>query len=530
MKLRHRFRDLRIRTKLVLLIAILMGGISSFVSIYFPGRQEEREILALAAKARSIADMTAFTVAPALVFGDRRTLEESLEAARQNRDLEYVVTVDDSGRVMGAYNFSGAQKGGYTVADAAGHIPRDQKVYRVISPVSFDRREIGRVYLGLSLADLRADTGRARSGLLGVSILIFIIGTVSVVAIGTVLTEPLRKMVEAARQIALGDLSVRASVTSGDEAGQLAGAFNRMVQTLETTHSEIAEANRSLERRVEKRTRELSQQIADRKDAEEKLRQSEEQFRLISENMADMIALLDIEGRYVYNSPSYRVVLGESGALKGTDAFDAIHPEDRGRIREVFAETVRTGAGQRVEYRYLLPDASVRHIESQASAVRTAGGNVSYVIVVSRDITEKKLLERKFLRAQRMESLGTLASGIAHDLNNVLAPIIMSVDMLRSRLPGKGDQRLLDALESSAKRGAGIVKQVLAFGRGLSWTWWTRRCRSCWRGSGSLSSPNTSFRKSRRSSRRSFRSPSISDRISPGTSGPSRQIPRRCTR
>jgi PAS domain S-box-containing protein len=79
------------------------------------------------------------------------------------------------------------------------------------------------------------------------------------------------------------------------------------------------------------------------------------------------------------------------------------------------------------------------------------------------DITEKKLLEERFLHAQRIESIGMLAAGIAHDLNNVLAPIIFAAPMLRGSLPAERDRRILDTLETSAQRGAGLVKQILGF-------------------------------------------------------------------
>jgi PAS domain S-box-containing protein len=83
------------------------------------------------------------------------------------------------------------------------------------------------------------------------------------------------------------------------------------------------------------------------------------------------------------------------------------------------------------------------------------------------DLTERKKLEQHFLRAQRMESIGTLAGGIAHDLNNVLAPITMSIDLLKMRFTDEGSQELLAALRSSAQRGAEMVRQVLSFARGV---------------------------------------------------------------
>jgi signal transduction histidine kinase len=86
--------------------------------------------------------------------------------------------------------------------------------------------------------------------------------------------------------------------------------------------------------------------------------------------------------------------------------------------------------------------------------------------VINTDITERKKLEGQFLRAQRMESIGTLAGGIAHDLNNVLAPILMSIDLLRRKFSDSGADQVLEAIQLSALRGADLVRQILYFARG----------------------------------------------------------------
>ncbi|MCU0762891.1 MAG: ATP-binding protein, partial [Hydrogenophaga sp.] len=83
------------------------------------------------------------------------------------------------------------------------------------------------------------------------------------------------------------------------------------------------------------------------------------------------------------------------------------------------------------------------------------------------DVTQQKQLEQQFLRAQRMESIGTLAGGIAHDLNNVLSPILMSIHMLKEAVPDPEDQALLRTIEVSARRGADLIRQVLSFARGV---------------------------------------------------------------
>jgi two-component system, cell cycle sensor histidine kinase and response regulator CckA len=99
--------------------------------------------------------------------------------------------------------------------------------------------------------------------------------------------------------------------------------------------------------------------------------------------------------------------------------------------------------------------------------VRNEQGQPQSVFAINTDITEKKKLEDQFLRAQRLESIGVLASGIAHDLNNVLAPIIMGAPLLRDKVKDEASSDLLKTIESSARRGAAVVKQVLTFARGV---------------------------------------------------------------
>ncbi|MBD2562898.1 MULTISPECIES: hybrid sensor histidine kinase/response regulator [Nostoc] len=106
-------------------------------------------------------------------------------------------------------------------------------------------------------------------------------------------------------------------------------------------------------------------------------------------------------------------------------------------------------------------------VESRWTLVHEFGNQAQSILVVNTDITQKKQLEAQFLRAQRLESIGTLASGIAHDLNNVLAPILMTAQLLESQVNDERSRRLLPILITNAKRGASLVKQVLSFTRGL---------------------------------------------------------------
>jgi PAS domain S-box-containing protein len=106
-------------------------------------------------------------------------------------------------------------------------------------------------------------------------------------------------------------------------------------------------------------------------------------------------------------------------------------------------------------------------LSTNATPLLDAAGKIDSVVITVEDITEKKKLETQFLRSQRMESVGTLAGGIAHDLNNVLAPLLIAVQLLKIKIKDTDGRKLLDTLEASVQRGANLIKQVLAFGRGV---------------------------------------------------------------
>ncbi|HEX4786719.1 MAG TPA: EAL domain-containing protein [Candidatus Sulfotelmatobacter sp.] len=123
-------------------------------------------------------------------------------------------------------------------------------------------------------------------------------------------------------------------------------------------------------------------------------KKNEELFQIVTENAADMIALVDMTGRRLYNSPAYKRILGYTPEELGeTSAFEQIHPDDRFKVLEAARESRETGIGKRLEYRIKHKDGSWRALESVASTIRDAKGEVSKLVIVNRDVTERKRAE-----------------------------------------------------------------------------------------------------------------------------------------
>src|SRR5207248_2066740 len=137
-------------------------------------------------------------------------------------------------------------------------------------------------------------------------------------------------------------------------------------------------------------------------------------FQLITENAADMIAVVDSEGRRVYNSPAYQKVLGYSSEeLTGSTSIDQIHGSDRERVLQAAAKARATGQGQRLEYRMRHKDGSWRILESSASPIQGARGEFERLVIVNRDITERK-------RAEEMLAHTSFHDGLTDLPNRVL--------------------------------------------------------------------------------------------------------------
>ncbi len=207
----------------------------------------------------------------------------------------------------------------------------------------------------------------------------------------------------------------------------------------------------------------VKEDITEHKRNQERIRQ---QAALLDQTQ-DAVLVLGLDQRFRYaNRSAERSYALPVGQLLGQNAAALLFPHQPERCVEVCQQTMERGnwSGELTHTTAL----GVRRIElSRWTLIHDSAGQPASFLIVNTDVTEHKRLEEQFLRAQRMESIGTLASGIAHDLNNILAPIMMAVELLRPLVKTPEDQDVLGILQQSALRGAGIIKQLLTFGRGV---------------------------------------------------------------
>jgi len=218
--------------------------------------------------------------------------------------------------------------------------------------------------------------------------------------------------------------------------------------------------------------------MEERRRSERTIRESEEKYRLLVENQTDLIVKMDLQGRLLFVSPSYCRMFGRNeAALLGRPFLDQVHQEDRPAACRALEEVLRPPHTSYAEQR-ALAGTGWRWLAWVKTAVFDRHGRATAIIGVGRDITqnrqtqkEKEKLQEKLNRAKKMEALGLLAGGVAHDLNNILSGLVTLPDFLLLEMPEQDPLRpSLETIREAGHRAAAVVQDLLTLSRGIAVT------------------------------------------------------------
>jgi PAS domain S-box-containing protein len=207
----------------------------------------------------------------------------------------------------------------------------------------------------------------------------------------------------------------------------------------------------------------------ERKRQEAELRASAERLALASKSAQMGIFDYDIEhGRLMWDEQMLSIygVRREDFGGGYPSWRERVHPDDLEAAEASVNDSIAGLHPFQASFRIIRPDGKTRFIEAATVMQRDASGRATRMTGVNIDVTAKKQLEAQLLRSQRLESVGRLAGGLAHDLNNLLAPMLIGPSMLRDSVQSQEGRSLLDTIESSAQRAASVIRQLLTFSRG----------------------------------------------------------------
>ncbi len=212
------------------------------------------------------------------------------------------------------------------------------------------------------------------------------------------------------------------------------------------------------------------QDITERKQAESAVRESEAKFRQLADNITDAFWIRSADMKTLhYLSAGYEKIWGRPiGDMHANphNWAEAILPEDRERVTAVYATLMKNKPQTSVEYRITRPDASIRWVQARGFQVRDATGKLVRLMGIVTDITVRKEIETQLFHAQKMETVGKLAGGVAHEFNSIMTAILGQSELLLADLPsGSPLMKKAQEISTAATRAAALTQQLLAYGR-----------------------------------------------------------------
>ena len=434
-RLRH-FLLGTLRGRLILSVAavhaVLMALFVADVTWRERGLVLERQV----DQASALAEALATSAAGWIVADDVQGLQELVDAQRSHPEVTFVVITDEQGMVHASTDRT--PRGQYLLdlpqAPEVRVLARTQALADVVAPAYLGGRHVGWARIGIGPGDSAEKlAGITRSGIL-YAVAAILVGSAFAWVMGRSITRRLYAIQETINRVRGGDGKARAALAGDDEAAMIAGEFDGMLDALEQ--------------------RDL------------RLRESEERYRHIVETAHEGVWMLDAEDRTTFVNRKMAELLGyRVEEVVGRPVYDFTDEEGQEIARRFLARR-RQGLAEQHELKLLRKDGAARWTLVESVPLFDAAGAYAGALKMVSDVTDRRHMEEQLRQSQKLEAVGRLAGGVAHDFNNVLTAILGDAEELAEGL-NPADPLHTDALEiqAAARRAALLTRQLLAFGR-----------------------------------------------------------------
>jgi PAS domain S-box-containing protein len=456
-------------------VAVLFTIIS--LLLYEKNTSEQRRLNDLKIKAEIISSNSAAT----LLFNDPRAAEEILSALRVSPSIKFAAIYKTDGSLFAAYGRHDIKKG----EDI--HQPQGKDyVFHIdhidyFQPVIFQGKTIGTLAIQLELKELYSHMKWYSLTAVLLMIASLFLAFVISMRLQKTITKPIKDLLHVMKRIAdRKDYALRTQVTSSDEIGRLAQGLNDMLEQVEERDSQLEVHRRNLSVLVAQRTaeledanRQMQQELRQKELTEEVLALEKEKLSVTLSSIGEGVITADREGRIILLNKVAEELTGWAGdQARGKmlqEVFQVFTQNNREHYEDILTKVMQVG--HRIEGD---PDSLLQHkagreclIECTGAPVRDTEGDIIGVVIIFRDITQKRKLGEEILNAQKLESIGILAGGIAHDFNNILTAILGNITL--ARMHASSDEKILERLtdaEKASYRAKDLTHQLLTFASG----------------------------------------------------------------
>ncbi len=451
------------KNKLIILIIIPVAIISG--AYYYYSYQNFRK-LNKAAEKKQVENVKQYLLSCSetyLATGDSLGYEDDLSRILQGNNIAYVIVNDSKGKLKKALNYETALKFGYLPAKEVNeYIYEEDVVTNVVTPVIYKNKYIGSVLFGLYRSEFINAEKVAKKQIAFISLGIFALGFVLTFLISLLITRPFNTIFETAKKIAEGDYSQRINIKRNDEFSIIAKLFNNLAERLEESSAQVIHLNNQLKTTFKDKLGELNLEINQRRHAEDSLRKSEEQFRLLF-NIAPIGMVITTPSRKILRvNKAFENTLGyDTRDLLNMTTVNLTYYDDKEKDEQIYTEFLNNEIDNKTfEKKMVTKNGNIIETIIRTTLYRDEKRNPALFIEQVIDVTEQNKMQKELIVAKnRAEESDKMKSAflaqMSHEIRTPLNVIIAASSILDEEVREHLDetsQQVVDSVKSAGKR------------------------------------------------------------------------------